>query len=225
MSVLPVPKEQVSWLPKPATKASFIPIGANIPEVVATSRSDRNGNGPKTIAVFTVTDGGEIDRRLAITLAAKAASQQVRQLRLVTLGRGSRESEREFRKALAGSSVEYQALGILPADQVAKVLASCDVSLFVRGRITAQRGSAIASIASFLPLVGYAEACLPPQLSEAGVVGVRWGDHQALAEAVVKVLTDDGLWRELHERSQRAYQKYFSWNAVAGQMAELLDRG
>jgi glycosyltransferase involved in cell wall biosynthesis len=92
----------------------------------------------------------------------------------------------------------------------------------VRGRITTQRGSAIASIASFLPLVGYADACLPAPLTEAGVVGVPWGDHQALAESVVKVLTDDGLWRELHQRCQRAYEKHFSWEAIAGRFVELL---
>ncbi len=222
---LPMPTEQVSWLPRLASKARFIPIGANVPAVGAAGRSVRNGNEPKTIAVFTVTDGGDISHEVsAITEAAKAASQQVRPLRLVTLGRGSRESEPEFRKALAGSNVEYHALGVLPAKEVATVLASCDVSLFVRGQITTQRGSAIASISCFLPLVGYADACLPAPLAEAGVVPVPWGNQESLAEAVVKVLTDDGLWRELHERSQRAHAKYFSWDAVAGQMAELLDR-
>jgi len=101
------------------------------------------------------------------------------------------------------------------------VLSGCDLSLFVRGRITTQRGSAIASIACGLPLVGYADGCLTGPLAEAGVVGVPPGDRQALAEAVVKVLTNDGLWLELHQRSQRAYQKYFSWEAIAGHFVEL----
>jgi glycosyltransferase involved in cell wall biosynthesis len=102
------------------------------------------------------------------------------------------------------------------------VLAECDVSLFVRGRISTQRGSAIASIACSLPLVAYADGRLPPSLAEAGVMAVSWGDREALAEAVVKVLTDERLWLELHQRSQRAYEKYFSWEAIAGRFVELL---
>ncbi len=225
-SVLPVPKDQVNWLPQPATRASFIPVGPNVPASARVDRSAHNGNEPKTIAVFTVTDGGDISREVAaITHAARAAAQHLRVVRLLTLGRGSRESEPEFRKALAGSSVEYQAMGILSAEEVSRVLSECDVSLFVRGRISSQRGSAMASIACGLPLVGYADGCLPAPLAEAGIVGTRCGDHEALAEAVVKVLTDEGLGRELRERSQRAFQKYLSWDVVAGQIAELLDRG
>ncbi len=223
--VLPVPKEQVDWLPLPATKASFIPVGANIPAIAPVCRSAHNGNEPKTIAVFGVTDGGDISKEVsAITHAATAAITCVREVRLVTLGRGSRESEPAFRKALAGSEVEYQALGVLPADEVARLLASCDVSLFVRGRITTQRGSAIASIACFLPLVAYADGCLPTPLAEAGVLGVPCGDREALAAAVVRVLTNDDLWLELHQRSRRAYERYFSWEAVAARFLGLLDR-
>ncbi|HMD83427.1 MAG TPA: glycosyltransferase [Terriglobia bacterium] len=222
-SILPVPKDQVSWLPRPATKASFIPVGPNVPVITPLARSARNGNEPKTIAVFVVTDGGDISEEVStISHAAKVAAQHIRQVRLVTLGRGSRESESAFRKALAGSSVEYQAFGILSAGEVSRVLSECDVSLFVRGRISPQRGSAIASIACGLPLVGYADGCPPGPLTEAGVLGVPWGDREALAEAVVKVLTNDHLWLELHQRSQRAYEKYFSWEAIAAHFVELL---
>jgi glycosyltransferase involved in cell wall biosynthesis len=222
-SVLPIPNEQVIWLPRPATKARFIPVGPNVPAITRAARFARNRNEPKTIAVFVVTDGGDISQEVAaITQAARAASQHVRQVRLLTLGRGSRESEPEFRKALVGSSVGYQALGILSAEEVSMVLSGCDISLFVRGRITTQRGSAIASIACGVPLVGFADGCLSGPLAEAGVVGVPQGDRQALGEAVVKVLTNDRLWLDLHQRSQRAYDKYFSWEAIAGRFVELL---
>jgi glycosyltransferase involved in cell wall biosynthesis len=45
-----------------------------------------------------------------------------------------------------------------------------------------------------------------------------------LAEAVVKVLTSEGLWRELHERSRRAHEQCFSWEAIAARFVELLGR-
>jgi len=223
--VLPVPMEQANWLPRPATKASFIPVGSNIPAIAPADRSARNGNEPKTIAVFGVTDGGDISQEVsAITHAATAATTCVREVRLVTLGRGSRESESQLRRALAGSAVEYRSLGVLPAEEVSIVLSSCDVSLFVRGRISTQRSSAIASIACSVPLVAYADACLPPPLAEAGVMGVRCGDREALAAAVVEVLTNDDLWRELQERSRRAYEEYFSWEAVAARFVEVVGR-
>jgi glycosyltransferase involved in cell wall biosynthesis len=123
---------------------------------------------------------------------------------------------------LAESKVEFQALGVLPAGEVSSVLSECDVSLFVRGQISPQRGSAIASIACGLPLVGYANGCLAGPLSEAGVVGVPPGDREALAQAVVRVLTNNSLWLDLHQRSQCAYERYFSWEAIAARFVELL---
>ena len=133
-----------------------------------------------------------------------------------------RSSEARFREALDGSPVEYQALGVLPAEEVSSVLAASDVALFVRGTISTQRSSAIASIANGVPLVAYACPCLPGPLAEAGVVPVPWGDREALAQAALRVLTDGQLWLDLHQRSERAHQKYFSWEAVAGRFAELL---
>jgi glycosyltransferase involved in cell wall biosynthesis len=53
-------------------------------------------------------------------------------------------------------------------------------------------------------------------------MGVRCGDREGLAEAVLTVLTSDRLWLELHQRSQRAYEKYFSWEAIATRFVELL---
>jgi len=37
------------------------------------------------------------------------------------------------------------------------------------------------------------------------------------------VLTDHQLWLELRERSQRAYERYFSWEAVAARFLKILD--
>jgi len=118
--------------------------------------------------------------------------------------------------------VEFSALGVRPAEEVSQVLANADVSLFVRGPISTQRGSAIASIANAVPLVAYAHPCLPTPLAEAGLVGVRYLDAEELAEATVRVLTDHRLWRELHERSLQAHKMYFSWEAVASRFLEIL---
>jgi glycosyltransferase involved in cell wall biosynthesis len=230
-SILGVPLESASWLAAKPLKASFIPIGANVPYVAGPmgirrepEQSQEGHPTAKTIAVFGVTDGGNTSREVAdIVFVAKAAAERLGRVRLVTLGRGSCESEHQFRQALNGCGVEYRALGILPPEEVASVLSGSDVSLFVRGHISTQRSTAIASIACALPLVGYADACLPGPLAEAGVVGVPCGDRDALAEAAVRVMSDPQLDADLRQLSQNAYQRHFCWEAVAGRFAHLLN--
>jgi glycosyltransferase involved in cell wall biosynthesis len=222
-TILTVPLEHVPWLPTKRSKATFIPIGANLPAMPRPDRVGRNGNEPKTITVFAVTDAGDISREVAdIALAAMRAAKCVPRVRLVTVGRGSTESASRFREALKGSPVEFSALGVLPAQEVSQALANSDVSLFVRGPVSTQRGSAIASIVNGVPLVTYAAPTLPTPLAEAGVVGVPYLDGDKLAEATVRVLTDPQLWLELHERSRGAYEKHFSWEAVASRFLEVL---
>jgi len=97
-------------------------------------------------------------------------------------------------------------------------------ALFVRSPVTTQRGTAIATIACGVPLVAYSYASLPGPLAEAGIVGVPFGDRDKLAEATVRVLTDPRLWLDLHERSRRAHEKYFTWQAVASRFLEVLNQ-
>jgi glycosyltransferase involved in cell wall biosynthesis len=224
--VLPVPKEQVNWLPRPAPKASFIPVGASIPPILASDRCAHNGNELRTIAIYCVTGGGTVGNEVAdIAFAAREAAKHLPHLRLVTLGRGSLESQSRFRQALAGSAVEYNTLGVLPAEEVSRTLSNSDVSLFVRGPISTQRTSAIAAIACGTPLVAYGGSETPSPLSEAGVVLVPWGDQQELARSVIRILTDEPLWRELHRRNLRAHARYFSWEAISEQLGTVLDHG
>ena len=223
-SILTIPIEQASWLQADSSKAAFIPVGANIPPVVGQCRSVHNGREVKTITVFGVTGGPTMAAEVSdIAFVARSVAEHVPGVRLLTLGRGSAESESKFREALEGSTVEYTAIGILPAEDVGRILSSSDVSLFVRGGISTQRGSAIASIACATPLVAYAGQNLAAAFSEAGVVPVPLGDRERLAEATVKVLTDRGLWSDLHQRNQRSYEKHFAWDAVASQFVQLFN--
>ena len=223
-SVLTIPVQHASWLPANCSKATFVPVGANIPAVVTPGPGGRNGCELRTIAVFGVTGDGKVGNEVSdIALVAKTAAKLLPGIRLVTIGRGSLESEAEFRVALQGSKVDYRALGILSAEDVGRALSGSDISLFVRGPLSTQRGSAIASIACAVPLAAYVGQNLAAPFSEAGVVTVACGDCEGLAEATVKILTDRALWLELHYRSKRAYEKYFAWDAVAGRFLELFD--
>jgi glycosyltransferase involved in cell wall biosynthesis len=223
-SMLAVPVETATWLPLPGSKAKYIPIGANIPASNAASRTARNGQEVRTITVFAITDAGDISQEVTdIALAARQAAKHLPTVRLLTLGRGSKESEQKIRRALEGSAVDFRALGLLPADQVSQILADSDVSLYVRSPISTQRGSAIASIANGAPLVTYTNSALAAPLAEAGVLAVPYREGEKLAEETVRVLTDSELWIDLHERNRCAYAKYFSWKAVARRFLEVLN--
>ncbi len=221
-AVMTIPVKDVSWLDPASSKATFIPVGANIPSIRPNLRP-RNRCDAKTIVVFGITGGGEVGNEVSdIAFAAKAAAGLLPRVRLVTLGRGSLESESKFRTALQGSTIEYSALGILSAEDVELALSNSDVSLFVRGCISTQRGSAIASIACAVPLVAYSGAELATPFSEAGVVPVPFGDRNRLAEATLNILTDCELWLNLHHRSQRSYHRYFAWEVVASRFTDLI---
>ncbi len=223
-SILTVPLERASWLSTDHSKAVFIPVGPNVPAITA-CRSASNGHQRKTITVFGVTGGGTVGNQEVADIAyvAKAAAAQVRGIRLTTLGHGSKEYESRLRRVLEGSAVEFNALGVLSAEAVSKVLTEADVSLFVRGPIATNRGSAIASIACGVPLVAYSQPKLPREFSEGGVLAVSIGDREAMADATVRVLTDSELWLELHRRNRLAFETYFSWDAIANRFEQVLD--
>jgi len=221
-SILTAPLDAVSWIPRRRPKAVFIPVGSNIPAVVA-CRTVGSGHPPKTIAVFGVTGDGYIGTELTdIAFVVKAAAAQIPGIRLTMLGRGSKGAESTMREILEDPAVEFSALGVLPADEVSKVLSAADVSLFVRGSLSTQRGSAIASVACGTPLVAYSGPQLPVEFDQAGVVAVSPGDREAMARATISLLTDRQMWLELHRRSRQAYKAYFSWETVAARFLQVL---
>ena len=119
--------------------------------------------------------------------------------------------------------IEFVALGVLPPEEVSRTLVDSDALLFVRGQISTQRGSAIAGIACGLPLVAYSGPHTAHPITEAGVIQVPQGDREELGKALVRVLTDEPLWQDLHQRSLRAQREYFSWDAIADKLVKVLN--
>jgi glycosyltransferase involved in cell wall biosynthesis len=223
-SILPVPPDGLCWLPPDRSKAVFIPVGANVPSVRMSASNRSQPSGLKTIGVFGITDGGsKMSAEVSdIVFVTREVSQHVAQLRLLTLGRGSQGAAESLRQALNGTSVQFVALGLLPAEQVSQRLTQADVVLFLRGGISSRRASAIAAIACGVPLVAYSGLETGSPVSEAGVVLVPLGEREELARAVIRVLTDEHLWWELHRRSVFAQQQYFSWDAIADRFETVL---
>jgi len=177
----------------------------------------------RTVAVYGVTGGAHIRPEVAdIGFAMKRASQSAGRVRLVVVGRGSKEAEPTLRQEFSGTNIIVEALGLVSAEYLSRTLASADVQLFVRGEISSRRGSAIAGIACGLPVVCYAGPETGWPITEAGILAVPVGDREALSAALERVLVDDELRRSLAERSSRAQEQYFSWRVIAARYADVL---
>jgi glycosyltransferase involved in cell wall biosynthesis len=220
-AIFTIEVEKISWLPSQHEKAVFIPVGANCPEPPLTARV-RAGEA-RTVAVYGVTGGAHIRPEVAdIGFAMKRAGRTAGRLRLVVVGRGSKEAEPALRQEFSGTNIVVEALGLMSAEDLSQTLASMDVQLFVRNQISSRRGSAIAGIACGLPIVCYAGPETGWPVTEAGIVAVPLGDREALSVALERVLVDDELRASLAERSRRAQEQYFSWRVIAARYADAL---
>jgi hypothetical protein len=223
LAVFTLPLQKLSWLPAHREKATFIPVGANCPELPCHNFFENHN--AKTIAVYGVTGGAQILLEVAdIAFVVKQVCQSGQTLRLIMFGRGSLESESALRKELTDVNVEIEILGLVSPEEVTATLARADVLLFVRGQISSRRGSAIAGIACGLPIVCYSGPETDWPVTEAGILAAPSGDRKALARALENVLSDAALRYALAERSCNAQLKYFSWNAISRLFLDSLGR-
>lgn len=225
-SIFPEPLERIAWLPRGESKAAFIPIGANIPERHAPAATAEKSRNARTVAVFCVTgaphDRVEIDD---ISEAARVSLGNGAKLRFLFFGSGTPEARERIAHAFRGIPVEVSVLGLLSAAEISDVLAASDAMLCVRGAIYSRRGSAIAGIASGLPIVGYRGPETGFPFTEAGLELAPYRDRAALAQALSRVLADDRLRQELRERSRRAHAEYFSWEQISARFVAELPNG
>jgi glycosyltransferase involved in cell wall biosynthesis len=223
-SIFTVPVETVGWLPKGENKAAFIAIGANIPERAGRRDAPAPAAKEKTVIVFGITDSPEAAAREAndISRVMLEACKKLGRLRLVVVGRGALEAREQFAKAFQGGGVEVVVRGVLPAEEIAREFESADALLFVRSAITPRRGSAMAGIASGIPIVGYRDGSISGPLEEAGVEWSPWHDQENLTRGLVRVLSDPQRWMELHERNLEVQKNYLSWDRIAERFQAVL---
>ena len=226
VAVFTVALEKIAWLKQPVCRVQFIPVGANLPTSGnAALRKNISSDGKLSIAVFGVTGGVAGKREIEnIAEAVRFAASRFKELRLIVLGRHSKDAEAELKKQLGTTSVELHILGVLPAEDVVRTLSVSDVLLFVRGHISTRRGSAIAGIACGLPVVAFEGAETAPPITEAGLAlysPQRKGD---LGDVLLRVLEDEHYRASLAQQSWLAQAKYFSWRAIAARYAEFLNK-
>ena len=94
--------------------------------------------------------------------------------------------------------------------------------MFVRGPLSTQRTSVIAGVANAIPTVGYAGPETSGPILDAGILAADSDDASALSSHIVRLLSSDTLWQQMHERSITAYRSHFSWERIAARYSELL---
>jgi len=226
LAVFTVAIEKIAWHPFRKTNPAFIPVGANLPipsagDTTPTVRAD----GPLQIAVFGIT-GGEAGHWESerIVEAVKFAASRAGALRLNAFGRHADEFADMLREGLRDVAVEVCVQGVLPPEKVFAELSASDVLLFVRGQISSRRGSAIAGIACGLPVIAYRGPETAAPITDAGVVLVSPENPAELGAELARVVSDTAFRESLAARSRDAYEKYFSWQAIAAQFAALLTK-
>lgn len=222
-AILPDPLDNVEWLPR-SSKASFIPIGANVPESPAMQTLDEGTRSEtKQITIFCLSKLPNLSSELEdIARAVQMASQQGSSLRMVFVGRGTEDAKTEIQAAFAHIPAQVVNLGLRSADEVSKVLSESDVMLCVRGRLFPRRGSALAGIACGVPMVAYEGPAQQSPIAEAGILFVPHRDKEALGKALTAILTSESLQSEMRERNYRCQKLYFSWDRIAARHIEVL---
>ena len=228
-AVLTVPAARLSWLRESPENASFIPVGANLPEPLLEQDHDVL-HQPPAVAVYGITGGEPGDRETEqIVRSLRYAAQKIGPLRLVVFGRHAELREEALRAGLRGFEVEVSVEGVIEGDALVERFAGSDVLLFLRGAISSRRGSAIAGIACGLPVIGLRGSETDAPVTDAGVILFE-GDPDRektttqVGEALVKVLSDETYRRDLNSRSQKAQETSFSWPAIARRYLHLLER-
>lgn len=222
LAIFTVPVEAISWLDSRSGNVAFVPVGPNLPTPESVANFEKPAELP-SIGVFSITGGaaGDVETQ-TILLAVRKAAQSVGRLKLNVFGRHAELREEQLRKGVEGLPVELSVEGVIDAPEVMERLGRCDVTLFVRGAISTRRSSAIAAIARGRPVIAYKGTETAGPIEKAGVVLIAPGDTAAIGDALTQVLTDERLRSELAARSRSAFERYFSWPAVAARYSELL---
>lgn len=222
-SVFTVPLNTIDWLPKDHAEAAFIPIGASLAPWSPASGNQRADLAARSVIVFCLDGMPALLQQLHdISAAIRVAAKSGARLRVVFVGRGTKEAAAEISSSLENLPVEISILGLLSAEALTDTFASADAMLCVRGMVNQCRSSVIAGIACGLPIVAYGGDVEGTPLADAGLMLVPFRDTEALGAALGRLLTDGDLSLQLRDKSHRAHSKTFSWDSIAASYVDFL---
>lgn len=198
----------------------LLPVGSNIlPMAVGSDGPDgRARQKPFTVVLFGVTDITEKHQTTEVDQIAQVVApgaSETGSIHLVVMGRGSSRAESLLQSAFDGMPVRLTVTGVIPPEEVSRWLGRADAFLFVRGGVSSRRGTVVAAIAHGVPVIGYRSVETAWPITEAGVALVEFGDVEGLARLLLRLARDPAWAAELRERNRVAYERYFSWEAIA----------
>jgi glycosyltransferase involved in cell wall biosynthesis len=157
-------------------------------------------------------------------LADALAKLKTEEWQLLLVGDGP-ECE-AFKQSLAAHGLleRAQFAGAISYDQIPGYFHQMDVMVMptqTTKRIREQFGRVLVeAMASGVPVIGSTCGAIPEVIGHAGLV-VEEGDDDALADALRRMLSDEGLRQRLARAGRTRVEQQYSWESIADKMYEL----
>ncbi len=202
--------EQVRRWGVPEERLRVIPNGVDA-EMFSPAAGGAEPGGEKV--VFTAR---RLVRKTGVDVLLRAARIVLRQesCRFVIAGDGPERAALERLARALGVAGHVSFLGRVPYREMPKRIAGADV-VAVPSLIEATSLFVLEAMAMAKPVVATRVGGIPEVLSEREGMLVEAGSHEALAEAILKLLRDAALREELGRRARDRVLREFTWERVA----------
>ena len=139
--------------------------------------------------------------------AVAKACKQLQNVRLVLLGSGPQVKELEEYTEQLGIKEKVTFVGLVPMDEVPNYLKAAD--LFVFASISETQGLVtMEAMSAGLPVVAVDATGTSDEVVDGEQGLLTENDSDALAQAILQVLTDSSLYEQLHEGASRKAQSF-----------------
>lgn len=221
--VVSIPAEKLFWLParlRPA--ALWCPSPSNLP--IRRRQAPRSLRGKAVRIAFL--GGTQRDYRSEVKAIVDMANflQDSRvQYTLVFAGFGSEAVAREvWKQAPEPRKVELH--GVLANGALGELIDECDLMVNVRTTLSARHGSVSTGLSMGLPVLGWRGEETDELLEQSGLVLRQQGDGRGLAEAILELVANPGLYQTLSARALEATMSWLAWDRVTNDMMALLEQ-
>jgi glycosyltransferase involved in cell wall biosynthesis len=178
-------------------------------------------------SLFVLGYIGRLKEEKGLLTIVEALPQLPEYCRAVFIGNGPFKRELEERAALLGVADRIAIRPGVPTSQVPQELARMDVSVLpslTRPNWKEQFGRTLAeSMACETPVIGSDSGEIPHVIGDAGLV-FKEGDAHALADAVLRLLGDAGLYADLARRGRQRVLDHYTQEEIARQTYEVYRR-
>jgi glycogen(starch) synthase len=212
----------------PPTKMDVIPNGVDLeavhaPPGVEEFRTQTLGLDPGTKMIF-FAGRLEYEKGVQTVLDALPLVLQRQPVRFIVAGVGTHEDELRAHALRDGLDGEVEFLGFIPDDELRMYYAAADLAV-VPSLYEPFGMVALETMAAGTPCIAADTGGLR-ELVVHDATGLRFspGDPSSLAEAILRLLTDERLDRRLTLDARRWLNDGFSWSSIAQRTVDVYER-